>query len=175
MTNTAAYLRRGLAGAALVLVASAVGAAETDYFDRFTGAWVGGGIAQRDLGATPREVTCKVTGKRQENTVSVSGRCRAYLVFTRSISVDLTYDEASETYSGTYVGSRLGPAPVEGKRDGDALDLTITWPKVTNGDREAAMRIENTGDGRLRLILSDRPAGNGELMTLTDLTFQKEE
>src|SRR5688572_943670 len=105
-----------LAGAALAAlvawgaVPGRASAAEDDYLDRFVGAWSGGGRAQRTFESDPREVECTAAGTRAGNTITVSGTCRALLVFSRRVEVTIGYDAASDRYDGIYVGSRIGPA-----------------------------------------------------------------
>ena len=161
----AACLALGAGGSAL--------ASEGDFLDRFTGDWSGGGMAQRTLDSTPREVSCTAEGTRDGDSVTVSGTCKALMVFTRDVSVTITHDPASDQYSGTYVGSRIGPAQLSGRRDGDTLDMTLTWPREVNGDRTAQMTIRNTDDGRLQIVVSDRPGGTGEPVQTTNLTFTR--
>lgn len=170
-----------LLAAAVVLTTSLVigaagiaSAAEDEFLDRFIGLWKGGGTAQRSLDSTPRDVSCSVEGARDGYTVAVTGACTALLVLTREVSVRISYDPNSGMYSGTYIGSRVGPAQVSGERRDDTLDLTLTWPREVNGDRTAQMTIHNSGDGQLRIVVSDRPAGTGEPVTTTDLTFTRQ-
>jgi hypothetical protein len=109
----------------------------------------------------------------RRNTITVSGTCRALLVFSRRVEVTIGYDAASDRYDGIYVGSRIGPARLSGERNGDTLDLVLTWPRIVNGDRTARMTIRNAGDGRLGIVVVDRPGGAGEPVETTNLTFRR--
>ena len=149
-------------------LASAAGQAtaqEDDFLARFAGSWSGSGTVQRNIDSDPAKVSCNLTGQGGGNSASVSGTCRAMAIFSRNIGIDLSYDPGSERYSGTYTGSRIGPARVSGKRSGDALNLTITWPKPVNGDTTAQMTIQNAGNGRLSVAVSDEAPGGGRVQT----------
>src|SRR5215212_2231876 len=98
-----------LSCAITVLTWSPVRAAETGFLERFRGNWSGSGKVQREGGSQARQVTCSVTGRPAENRISAQGNCRAALIFSRPIGVDLAYDPGSGTYRGTYTGSRIGP------------------------------------------------------------------
>jgi hypothetical protein len=78
--------------------------------------------------------------------------------------VDLTFDPTTGVYRGTYIGDRVGPAKVTGKRHGDAVDFVITWPKPVNGDTRADMKIENTGTGVLKITVTDNQVPGGNYM-----------
>jgi hypothetical protein len=179
MSDMPEHMGRSLGGAVLAAlvawgaVSGRASAADDDYLDRFVGAWSGGGTAQRTFDSDPRDVECTATGTRSGDTITVSGTCRALLVFSRKVEVTIAYDAASDRYGGTYVGSRIGPARLSGEREGDALDLTLTWPRVVNGDRTAQMMIKNAGDGRLSIVVTDRPGGTGRPVQTTNLAFTK--
>ena len=85
----------------------------------------------------------------------------APLILFRRIRAELSYDQASGQYSGVYVGANIGVAKLSGRRRGDAVTLTITWPKPVNGDTQATMAIRNSGNGELTITVTDelRPGG----------------
>ena len=101
-----------------------------DCFSRFEGNWEADGRAQRELDSTPRKVRCEATGTGGENRISIAGTCTALWVFSRDIGADIAYDPESRRYTGVFRGSRAGPAQLSGTREGDALNLVVTWPKV---------------------------------------------
>jgi hypothetical protein len=117
-----------------------VEAAEDDFLGRFRGSWSGSGKVQREGNSQPRQVTCSVTGSPAENRISAQGNCRAAVIFSRQIGVDLAYDPRSGLYRGTYTGSRIGPARLSGTR---------------SGDTQAAMVIRNgtASSGRMRTFV----------------------
>lgn len=161
--------------AALLALAAAApaGAAEEDFIDRFAGNWAGAGMVQRDLQSRPMRVKCDMSGESAGNAVSVAGTCRALAVFSRRIAVDVRYDPSSGRYVGTYAGSRIGTAGLSGRREGAALNLTVTWPKDVNGDRTAQMTIRNQGAGRLDIVVTDEAEGGGERVRTTSLTLAR--
>ena len=130
-------------------------AGERPFLDRFVGSWSGSATVI-DKGRT-LNVSCQVTGAPDDTHISIRGHCNAGLI-GRAISADLTFDPKSGRYSGTYIGDDVGPARLSGKRSGERVELTITWPKPVNGDTTAKMTIVNSGNGTLRITLNDKPA-----------------
>jgi hypothetical protein len=88
------------------------------------------------------------------------------------IAADITYDPVSGHYSGTYIGAKVGPARVVGKRSSNVVDLAITWPRPVHGDTKARMTIENAGDGRLRLTIFDNVIAGGPEERTTDVIMK---
>ena len=165
-------LRAPMAAAIVALSVGAAAADETEFLQRFAGSWAGSGSVQRKADEGPRRVTCRIKGAPSQNGVSIGGTCRAAVVFTRDIGIDVRVDPGSGRYTGTYTGSTIGPASVSGRRRGDAVTLTITWPKPVNGDTEATMTIRNDGAGRLSISVTDKMPDGGEVQT-TNVTFEK--
>ncbi len=147
-------------------------AAEWDYLSRFAGSFSGGGLVQRNATERPNQVSCTLTGQPSRTGVSMSGKCGAF-VFSRAIRADIRYDAASGRYTGTYVGSAIGTARLSGKRSGDAVVLTITWPKPVNGDTKATMTIRNDGNGRLAITVTDKMAPGGPSAHVTQLALNQ--
>jgi hypothetical protein len=168
--STSSLRRAALAAAIFPLSFAPVQAGEADFLSRFAGSFSGGGLVQRNAGENPNQVTCQLTGNPSENGVEMSGRCGAF-VFSKNIRAEIRYDEASGRYSGVYVGSSIGPASLSGKRRGDAVVLTITWPAPVNGDTKAVMTIRNPGDGRLAITVTDHVAPGGPAAEVTQLAL----
>ncbi len=147
-------------------------AAEWDYLSRFAGSFSGGGLVQRNATERPNQVSCSLTGDPSPSGVTMSGRCGAF-IFSRAIRADIRYDPASGRYTGTYIGSAIGPAQLSGKRIGDAVVLTITWPKIVNGDRTATMTIRNDGNGRLGIIVTDEVQPGGPVARVTQIALNQ--
>jgi hypothetical protein len=141
-------------------------AAEWDFLSRFEGSFSGGGTVQRSAKENPNQVTCTMTGQPSETTISMNGKCGAF-IFSRQISAKLRFDPSSGRYTGTYTGSSIGPAGLSGKRRGDSIVLTITWPQPVNGDTKATMTIRNSGNGQLAITVTDelRPGGGRKAVT----------
>lgn len=129
-------------------------AGEKDFLSRFHGSFSGGGTVIRSAEDGPGKVTCNLNGQPSAGGISISGQCQM-AGFGRQIRADLRYDPASGRYSGTYVGASVGAASLSGKRRGDSVVLTITWPQPVNGDTHATMTIRNSGNGRLAITVTD--------------------
>jgi len=147
-------------------------AAEDEFLNRFEGSFSGTGLVQRNAQEDPSQVTCTLNGQPSANSVSMSGECGAF-IFSKRISADLTFDPASGRYSGTYVGSSIGPAGLSGKRRGDAVVLTITWPQPVNGDTKATMTIHNSGNGQLAITVTDEVEPGGPSADVTQLALNQ--
>ena len=165
----------------VVVVAFALGAltmpgaafsAEDEFLNRFEGSFSGTGLVQRNAQEDPSQVTCTLNGQPSANAVSMSGECGAF-IFSKRISADLTFDPGSGRYSGTYVGSSIGPAGLSGKRSGDSVVLTITWPQPVNGDTKATMTIRNSGNGQLAITVTDEVEPGGPSADVTQLALNQ--
>lgn len=166
-TPRVAGLAAALAFSCLTLPAQA---GEPEFLSRFSGSFAGGGLVQRNAGEQPNKVSCTLTGKATASRISMSGKCGAF-IFSKAISADIRYDARTGRYSGTYVGSAIGPARLSGKRQGNAVVLTITWPKPVNGDTKATMTIHNSGNGNLAITVTDRVAPGGPTAKVTQLSL----
>jgi hypothetical protein len=147
-------------------------AQEADYLQRFDGSWSGGGTVQRRADEGPLKVSCQLTGSSSSNALSISGTCRAAVIFTRQIGVDVTVD-GSGRYRGTYTGSTIGPAALSGRRNGDTVTFTITWPKPVFGDTEGTMSVTNGGQGNLGIVMNDNLAPGAAPTRITDLQLSR--
>lgn len=172
MTST--HLARLILPAVLAL-ALPMGAAqaETDFLARFQGEWTGSGEVQRRADEGAQSVNCTMAGQSGAATVAIGGTCRAYLIFSREVGADIRVDPATGRYTGTYRGSTIGTAQLDGTRNGNVVDLTITWPAVVNGDQTAKMQIINDGSGALRIVVSDQIGAGGPVQTTTDLRLSR--
>jgi hypothetical protein len=131
---------------------------EQSFIDLFGGTWEGSATLIK--GSVPWQVNCRASGQPMANRIAIEGNCNIAIISVR-IGADITYDPSTGHYSGTYVGAKVGPARVEGKRDGSIVNLAITWPKPVHGDIEARMTIENAGGGSLRMTIFDNVAPGG--------------
>ncbi|ANY84294.1 hypothetical protein BB934_39420 (plasmid) [Microvirga ossetica] len=162
-----------LSCAIISLTCSSAQASEADFLERFRGTWPGSGKVQREGGSQPRQVTCSVTGSLTENRISAQGQCRAVVIFSRQIGVDLVYDPRSGIYRGTYTGSRIGPARLTGTRNGDVVNLRIEWPHPVNGDTQATMAIQNGGRGTLRITVADNLTPGGPIQQTSEIILAR--
>lgn len=165
-------LKSCAAGAALVSLATIATAAvpEEAFVERFEGSWRGSGTVQENFESSTHNISCKMSGQGQGTAIKVDGSCRAALIFTRQIGASVRFDPASGLYTGTYIGSPTGPAALSGKREGDTINLKVTWAKPVNGDREAQMTIVNTGSG-LRIVMTDQAGGQGPWRPMVDINL----
>lgn len=161
-----------VAAFAAVCLSTSGYAAEQEFLSRFEGSFSGGGTVQRNATENPNQVTCTLTGQPSATGVSMSGQCGA-LIFSRDIRADIRYDEATGRYTGVYVGSAIGPARLSGKRKGDAVILTITWPRPVNGDTKATMTIRNSGNGSLAITVTDELEPGGARAHVTQLALNQ--
>ncbi len=152
--------------------AAASVAPEAEFLRRFAGSFSGSGQIQRSATQSPNNVRCTLTGQASESGIAISGKCRSF-IFSRRIGADIRYDRQTGRYSGVYVGAAMGPAQLAGRRRGDAVVLTVTWPKPVNGDTKATMTIVNPGDRSLLITVSDRLEAGGETAEVTRLALDQ--
>jgi hypothetical protein len=148
-------------------------AQEAEFLSRFAGSWSGSGLVARKEAENTNKVNCTMTGTPSENGVSMSGTCRAYLIFSRQIGADIQFDPASGRYTGTYTGSSIGPAALSGERNGDSVVMTITWPKPVRGDTTATMTITNPGNGQLSIVVTDEVEPGGPTAEVTSIALSR--
>jgi hypothetical protein len=170
-TNIARAAATAVALGALCLSTSG-NAGEKDFLSRFHGSFSGGGTVIRNAEAGPGKVTCNLNGQSSASGISISGQCQM-AGFGRQIRADLRYDPTSGRYSGTYIGSAIGAASLSGKRRGDSVVLTITWPRPVNGDTHATMTIRNSGDGRLAITVTDELTPGAGRSKVTQLALNQ--
>ena len=154
----------------LLSLAAIAATPEDDFIDRFSGSWSGSGTVVRDN--VPYDVSCQATGQPGENQVAIEGSCNVAIANIR-IAADIAYDPETGRYSGTYVGAKVGPAQVTGKRSGDVVQLTVSWPAPVNGQMKAQLVIENAGSGQLRIRLNEFVAPDGSEVTTHDLVLSQ--
>ena len=156
---------------ALCTSAGVACASEAEYLNRFEGAFEGKGQVRTSADGSPHNVTCKVSGDATETRVNLSGTCTAMAVFSRKIGADLTVSPDG-TYSGTYTGSKIGPAAITGRREGDQVVLTVNWPKPVNGDKRAKMVISNSGNG-FSFAVEDEASPGGPVVRMTQVNLAR--
>lgn len=156
-------------GVAAMLTVSAAAAP----LDRYTGSFDAEGVVADGPDAAPREVRCDFEVlQRQPNRLALDGTCWAYLIFSRSVSADLSLNPQSGRMTGTYTGSKVGPARLTGQLAGPAIDLLINWPQPVNGHMTADLRIVSLGRDRLQILVTD-DGENGVPRVTTDLSLAR--
>ncbi len=164
--------RAGLVIAALLAATPtpAVAAGDgPDVLERFVGRWSGAGTVRRNEASGAQSVNCGMRGHRRAGGLNFAGTCRALLIFSRSVSVDVAPDGRGRLV-GSYSGSAAGTAALtETARDATSVVFRVDWPKPVYGDTVAEMRISVTGTG-FRLTVVDDVAGAPE--RVTDLAFE---
>lgn len=162
------FIALSAAAFALVSMTAVAAAPEDDFIGRFGGTWSGSGTVLRDNVAY--DVNCRATGQPAVNQIAIDGACTVSIASIR-IGADISYDPATGSYSGTYVGAKVGPAQVTGKRSGNTVQLTVNWPAPVNGQMKARLVIENGGGGQLRIRLNEFVAPDGGEITTHDLVL----
>jgi hypothetical protein len=101
----------------------------------------------------------------------MEGTCRGLVVVKREISADLA--ASGNSYKGNYVGPSGRPSALSGKRQGDAINLTVRWNREINGDRVANMTISKVGNNGLRLRTTDKDGANGKNVVTSDIQLTR--
>jgi len=160
-----------IAGSVAAMLTASAAAAP---LDRHTGSYNAEGIVADGPDATPREVSCdfKVL-QRRPNQITLDGTCWAYLIFSRSVSADLSLNPQSGRVTGTYTGAKVGPAQLTGQLEGPTIDVLINWPQPVNGQMTADMRIVSLNPDRLKILVTDR-GEHGVPRVTTDLTLARQ-
>lgn len=159
--------------ASSLFISAPIQAQEAEFLARFEGSWSGSGQVSRKEAENTNNVRCTMAGTPSENRVSMSGTCRAALIFSRQIGADISYDAGSGRYTGTYTGSSIGPAALSGERNGDSVVMTITWPQPVRGDTTATMTISNSGNGQLSIVVTDEVEPGGPTAEVTNLALSR--
>jgi len=156
------------------LLCLAVGGAVAAHaaLDRYAGSFSASGIIVEGPNASSHQVRCRFMASQQgASGLSLEGTCWAYLIISRSISANLTWDPRTGRVTGTYTGSRVGTAQLTGRQMGTDFDLQIEWPRPLYGDTRAQMRVASLGSNRFQIVVTDRIGVNGPVRTTTDLTL----
>lgn len=126
---------------------------EANFLHSLQGKFAGKGTVRLRTNMPVMNISCTFTSNATANSLSLDGTCRAMLIMTRQIRADLKTN--GTTYTGTYIGSRTGPAGLKGRRVGNAINLDIHWAKIVNGDRDAELTVEKIGADDMRLTVTD--------------------
>ncbi|MER8691455.1 hypothetical protein NKI77_05215 [Mesorhizobium opportunistum] len=164
------FIQFALAGCLLAATGTAH-ADEAKFLQSFKGNFAGKGIVKVTTDAPTVNVSCTFKSNATSTSLALDGNCRGLIVVTRAISADLK--AAGAKYSGTYVGSRTGPAQLNGSRSGNAINLGIRWAKEVNGDRKAQMKVEKTGENGIRLTVVDTDPKTGKNIVTSRIDLRR--
>lgn len=164
-------MQKTLSVAAFVVASTLCANAEMETHYDITGEWAGEGFVQRNEAARKIRVRCKVAGEEADGTLAFAGTCRAMLIMKREIGVTLTRE--GDTYTGTYIGSDVGPAALSGTRtEADRLVLKMTFPRGVNGDDIATMTINHTDPDAFSITTVDLMESGADVTTAS-ITFAR--
>lgn len=155
----------------LVVPHRAVAAEDQAFLASFAGNWSGKGAFRLSTAGSPVGVTCSFRSTATAASLKLDGTCRGMVVFSRRIVV--TIQRSGGGYAGAYVGSTTGPAGIQGRRDGEALDLSIAWAADVNGDRQARMLVEKVGADAMRLRTIDRDPRTGRSVETSSIDLRR--
>ena len=147
------YIAIALAGAFSI---SAASAAPTSFFEDLSGNWSGSGKAYvTKFGEV--SANCRLSVSGADTKVEMKGSC-GMLVFRQALGLTLK-NAGGNRFTGTYTGSKTGPAKLEGTLQDDRLVLNIRWGGLVNGDRTAKMVLERTGPNSFAQTVVDKVSG----------------
>ncbi len=153
-------------------VVTPVGAEETPSLD-ISGTWKGKGFVQKNEKSGKMNVTCQIEGQEQGDEIGFDGVCRAMMVLKRAIGADIL--RSGQSYTGTYVGSDAGPAALHGDSQSNGrVVLTMTFPKIVNGDDVATMTIEPSTASMFKITTVDMMDDGETEVTTSQITFQRD-
>jgi hypothetical protein len=135
---------------------SAASAAPTSFFDDLSGNWSGSGKAYvTKFGEVSAK--CRVSVSGADTKVEMKGSC-GMLVFRQALGLTLK-NVGGNKFTGTYTGSKTGPAKLDGTLQDNRLVLNIRWGGLVNGDRTAKMVLERTGPNSFAQTVVDKVSG----------------
>ena len=155
----------------LLVAAGAAHADEAKFLQSFQWNFAGKGTVQVTTDVPNVGVSCNFKSNATSTSLSLDGSCRGLVVLTRAISANVKVTAAK--YSGVYVGSRTGPAQLNGSRSGNAINLGIRWAKEVNGDRKARMTVEKRGENGIRLTVTDTDPKTGKSVVTSRIDLQR--
>ena len=162
---------RFLLAGCLMAASGAAHADEADFLSSLQGNFAGKGTVQVTTDVPNVGVSCSFKSNATSTSLSLDGNCRGLVVVTRAISANLKVTGAK--YSGVYVGSRTGPAQLNGSRSGNAINLGIRWAQEVNGDRKARMTVEKRGENGIRLTVTDTDPKTGKSVVTSQINLTR--
>ncbi|HEV7320055.1 MAG TPA: hypothetical protein VGO04_15770 [Ensifer sp.] len=135
------------------------------------GNWTGTGTVRIRTYMSPVNISCNFSSEASGAALSMEGVCRGMLLISRSIDAKLRY--TGSTYSGSYLGPRGGRAGLNGRRRGDAINLTIRWAKEVNGDRSADLTLRKVGANGMQLTTVDVDPASGKRIVTSEINLRR--
>ncbi|OHV89178.1 hypothetical protein [Mesorhizobium sp. ORS 3428] len=157
--------------AACLVTGAAAHADDADFLRSFQGSFAGNGTFKASANAPTVNISCTFKSGATSTSLSLDGKCRGLILMTREISADLK--TTGRGYTGVYIGSRTGPAKLNGSRSGNALNLGIRWAKEVNGDRTAQLTVEKTSGDGMRLTVTDTDPKTGKTMVTSRIDLRR--
>ena len=136
------------------------------------GSWAGVGVVRIRANMSPINVSCSFNSEATGLALSMAGVCRGMLLISRSIDAKLRY--TGSTYSGSYLGPRGGRAGLNGRRRGDAINLTIRWARDVNGDRRADLTVRKIGTNGMQLTTIDVDPASGKHVVTSEINLKRQ-
>ncbi|MBE1206244.1 hypothetical protein [Aminobacter carboxidus] len=154
------------------LALSATPQTENDFLQSLSGTWQGTGQVRLRPDANAVSVRCTLNSRTIGSTLNLDGNCRAKVILSRRIGIDLHTKGLS--YSGSYVGSTRGRASLSGQRSGDTLNLQVKWPDRGSGTRIASMQLASSRLGEMRVVTIERHPRTGARIVTASIGFSRQ-
>lgn len=139
-----------------LMAATAAHPATPTVLDGLSGNWAGKGKAYvTQFGNVSAK--CRFSVSEASSTVVMDGSCGLGPI-KQKLGLRLEARDNGRV-TGTYTGSKTGPAKLSGTIKGDRLIMAITWNKPVNGDREAQMVLQRTGSNAFSQTVTDTVDG----------------
>lgn len=166
-----AFARLMIAAGLPFLSGGVAHADDSRFLAGFEGKFAGKGTVKVTADAPTVNVTCDFKSNTTASSLALDGRCRGLILVTRDISASLKVN--GTRYSGTYIGSRTGPARLNGKRSGNAINLVIKWARPVNGDSQAQLIVEKRGQDGMRLKVIDLDPKTGKSIVTSQIDLRR--
>jgi hypothetical protein len=153
-------------------LANQASAGEANFLKALEGSYSGKGTVKLRTTSKPIHVRCKFKSSAGVQSLSLNGSCTGLLVISRKIGADIQV--TGKRYSGTYLGAGTGPASLKGKRLGNSLAFNVRWAKNVNGDRDAMLTVQKTGDQGMTLMTTDRDPATGKIVTTSEIRLKRQ-
>jgi hypothetical protein len=155
-----------------MLMASNALATEAPFLTSLAGSWSGAGMMKRTTGSSPIKLDCSFQSTAKGEALSMNGKCRGLLVVSRAVSAQLTAN--GNRYAGRYIGPSGGVSALNGGRSGDAINLSVRWSRIINGDRNADMVIQRVGANAIRIRTTDRDPASGQQVITSEINLRRQ-